>query len=118
MSRRSPQEEQAHKFADAGWPAFPTAPGSKIPVTEHGYLDATTDHRTIQQWFRSEPESNVAVATGKPGPDVVDVDRKGDRSGFAAWNDLRREGLAPDPAGDHQDAIRRDARLLPRHRAA
>ncbi len=97
MSRRSAQEDQAHRFADAGWPTFPTAPGSKIPVTEHGYLDATTDHRTIQQWFRSEPESNVAVATGKPGPDVVDVDRKGDRSGFAAWNDLRREGLAPDP---------------------
>ena len=45
MSRRSPQEEQAHRFADAGWFTFPTAPGSKIPVTEHGYLDATTNHK-------------------------------------------------------------------------
>ena len=97
MSRRGPQEEQAHRFADAGWLTFPTAPGSKIPVTEHGYLDATTDHKQIQQWWRSEPASNVAVATGHPGPDVVDVDKKGDRSGFGAWNELKRAGLAGEP---------------------
>lgn len=94
---RTPQEEQAHKFADAGWLTFPTAPGSKIPATEHGYLDATTDHKTIQQWWRSEPQANVAVATGAPGPDVVDVDKKGDRSGFGAWNDLKRAGLTGEP---------------------
>ena len=97
MSRRTPQEDQAHRFADAGWPVFPTAPGSKIPITEHGYLDATTGHRQIQQWFRSEPSANLAVATGKPGPDVVDVDKKGERSGFGAWNDLKRAGLAGEP---------------------
>ncbi len=102
MSRRSPQEEQAHRFADAGWFTFPTAPGSKIPVTEHGYLDATTNHKQIQQWWRSEPESNVAVATGHPGPDVLDVDKRGDRNGFGAWNELKRAGLATGP----QAAIR------------
>ena len=94
---RSPQEEAAHRYADHGWFTFPTAPGSKIPVTEHGYLYATTNHKTIQQWWRSEPESNVAVATGHPGPDVVDVDKKGDRSGFGAWNELKRAGLAGEP---------------------
>jgi Bifunctional DNA primase/polymerase, N-terminal len=97
VSRRTPQEDQAHRFADAGWPVFPAAPGSKIPITEHGYLDATTGHRQIQQWFRAEPQANLAVATGKPGPDVVDVDKKGEHSGYAAWNDLKRAGLAGEP---------------------
>ena len=94
---RTPQEEAAHRYADHGWPVFPAAPGGKVPITEHGYLDATTGHKQIQSWWRSEPRSNVAVATGKPGPDVVDVDKKGDRSGFPAWNELKREGLAPEP---------------------
>src|SRR5947209_7042664 len=94
---RSPQEEAAHRYADHGWFVFPTAPGSKIPATEHGYLDATTSHKAIQQWWRSEPQANVAVATGAPGPDVVDVDKHGDRSGYAAWNSLRQAGLAGNP---------------------
>ena len=97
MSRRGPQEEAAHRYADHGWFVFPTAPGSKVPATEHGYLDATTNHKAIQRWWLIEPKSNVAIATGSPGPDVVDVDKKGDRSGFASWNELRRAGLAPEP---------------------
>ena len=94
---RSPQEEAAHRYADHGWFVFPTAPGSKIPVTEHGYLDATTAHKQIQQWWRAEPAANVAIATGAPGPDVVDVDKKGDRSGFPAWNALKQAGLVGEP---------------------
>ena len=94
---RSPQEEAAHRYADHGWFVFPAAPGSKIPVTEHGYLDATTDHKQIQQWWRSEPSANVAIATGAPGPDVVDVDRKGEGSGYPAWNELKRAGLVGEP---------------------
>jgi Bifunctional DNA primase/polymerase, N-terminal len=97
VSRRGPQEEAAHKYADHGWFVFPTAPGSKIPATEHGYLDATTDHKAIQHWWRAEPSANVAIATGAPGPDVVDVDKKGDRSGYPAWNALKQAGLAGEP---------------------
>jgi Bifunctional DNA primase/polymerase, N-terminal len=99
---RSDREEAAHRYADHGWPVFPAAPGSKIPITEHGYLDASTRHRDIESWWRSEPRANVAVATGKPGPDVVDVDRHKDGSGFPAWNQLKAEGLAGEP----QAAIR------------
>lgn len=94
---KSPQEEAAHRYADHGWFVFPTAPGSKIPTTEHGYLDATTAHKQIQQWWRLEPRANVAIATGAPGPDVVDVDKKGDRSGFPAWNALKQAGLVGEP---------------------
>ena len=94
---RSPQEEAAHRYADHGWFVFPTAPGGKIPATEHGFLDATTNHKQIQQWWRAEPNANVAIATGAPGPDVVDIDKHGDRSGYTAWNTLRQAGLAGDP---------------------
>ena len=94
---KSPQEEAAHRYADHGWFVFPTAPGSKIPTTEHGYLDATTAHKQIQQWWRAEPAANVAIATGAPGPDVVDVDKKGDRSGFPAWNALKQAGIVGEP---------------------
>ena len=41
--------------------------------------------------------ANVAVATGKPGPDVLDVDKHKDGSGFPALNALKREGLVPEP---------------------
>ena len=94
---RSPQEEAAHRYADHGWLVFPCAPGSKVPVTEHGYLDATTGHKQIQHWWTREPSANVAIATGLPGPDVVDVDKHGDRSGYPAWNALRQAGLAGEP---------------------
>ena len=94
---QTPQEEAAHRYADHGWFVFPTAPGSKIPVTEHGFLDATTAHKQIQHWWRQEPSANVAIATGAPGPDVVDVDKKGDRSGYPAWNALREAGIAGEP---------------------
>jgi Bifunctional DNA primase/polymerase, N-terminal len=94
---RSPQEEAAHRYADHGWFVFPAAPGSKIPATEHGFLDATTSHKQIQRWWRAEPRANVAIATGAPGPDVVDVDKHGDRSGYPAWNKLRQAGLAGEP---------------------
>ena len=97
MSRGSEREQAAHRYADHGWPVFPAAPGSKIPITEHGYLDATTGHKQIESWWRSEPRANVAVATGKPGPDVLDVDRHKDGTGFPAFNELKREGLVPEP---------------------
>jgi len=42
-------------------------------------------------------ERNVAIATGAPGPDVLDVDVRPDGSGFAAFNRLRREGMIGHP---------------------
>jgi len=76
-----------------GWPVFPCRPGSKEPATRNGFLDATTDEAQIREWWRREPERNVAIATGAPGPDVVDVDLREDGSGFAALNRAKREGL-------------------------
>lgn len=95
--KRTQAEEAAHRYADHGWLVFPTLLWQKVPATEHGYLDATTDHKQIQHWWRQDPSHGVAIATGHPGPDVVDVDKKGDRSGYPAWNRLRQAGLAGEP---------------------
>jgi hypothetical protein len=94
----STPREAAHNYAEAGWPVFPCIPGEKVPATASGFKDATTDHGQIDNWWSRNPERNVAIATGAPGPDVVDVDNHGERgSGFGAWNKAQHEGLVRDP---------------------
>jgi hypothetical protein len=85
---------QALACAARGWPVFPCLPGRKIPATRHGFRDATLDEQQITYWFRRHPGSNLAIATGAPGPDVLDVDQHGEAgNGFAAFARLRRAGL-------------------------
>ena len=85
---------QALAFAESGWPVFPCHSGQKIPATRHGFLDATTDPEQITRWFTRHPGWNLAIATGAPGPDVLDVDQHGKAgNGFAAFNRLTRAGL-------------------------
>jgi hypothetical protein len=84
---------QALSYAAAGWPVFPCKPGSKEPDTPHGFKDGTTDPGRIRAWWRERPDRNPAVATGAPGPDVLDVDVREAGSGFPAFNRLKRAGL-------------------------
>jgi Bifunctional DNA primase/polymerase, N-terminal len=91
--RSEPMVAAALRYAWAGWPVFPCMPGEKVPATRHGFLDATTDPDKIAWWWRRDPERNVAIATGRPGPDVLDIDVRADGDGFAALGRLRREGL-------------------------
>ena len=95
MTGRAPETaRQALQYAAHGWPVFPCQPGSKQPATRHGFLDATTDPDKITWWWRRQPEANLAIATGHPGPDVLDVDQHGEAgNGFAAFNRLQRAGL-------------------------
>jgi len=85
--------ERALAYAAYGWPVFPCQPGRKVPACAHGYLDATTDPRKITAWFARRPDHNLAIATGLPGPDVLDVDRHPTGNGFAALSRLRQAGL-------------------------
>ena len=85
--------ERALAYAAYGWPVFPCQPGRKVPACAHGYLDATTDPRKITAWFTRRPDHNLAIATGLPGPDVLDVDRHPTGNGFAALSSLRQAGL-------------------------
>ena len=85
---------QALAFAARGLPVLPCLPDRKTPATRHGHLDATTDAEQIDGWFGRHPDWNLAIATGAPGPDVLDVDQRGDAgSGYAAFGQLRRAGL-------------------------
>jgi hypothetical protein len=61
-------------LAERGLHVFPCKPRDKVPATAHGLKDATTP-AVIKQWWRQEPEFNLAIATGAAsGVFVVDVD--------------------------------------------
>lgn len=86
--------DHALSLAEGGWPVFPCRPGGKEPATRHGFCDATTDPELIRLWWKRMPDANVAVATGTPGPDVLDVDQHGAAgNGFAALQRLKRSAL-------------------------
>jgi hypothetical protein len=90
----NPVLRMALTCAERGWPVFPCQPGWKNPATRYGYLDAATDSAQIRRWFDRYPDRNLAVATGYPGPDVLDIDTRGpNRSGYPALARLRAAGL-------------------------
>jgi hypothetical protein len=78
----------ALRYAKVGWPVFPCKPGEKNPLTENGFLDATTDVGQIGLWWVRWPTANVGIATGYPGPDVVDFDVKHDAPGEDSYHKL------------------------------
>jgi hypothetical protein len=88
---------RALAYARQGWPVFPCRPGRKEPDTAHGFKDATTDPERIAAWWTALPGRNVAIATGAPGPDVLDVDVRPGGSGYQALSRLRRAGLLDVP---------------------
>jgi len=85
--------DHALEYARRGWPVFPCHPGRKTPATEHGFLDATTDPAKITAWFTRHPDRNLAIATGSPGPDVLDVDIHPAGTGYPALRRLAAAGL-------------------------
>lgn len=68
-------------------------PDHKAPLTRNGFLDASADPAVITGWWRRWPAANVAIATGHPGPDVLDVDNHETGNGFGAFNRLKRAGM-------------------------
>jgi hypothetical protein len=113
--QRPEAERAAHRYADYGWRVFPIAPGTKMPLIPsahatgesrctgecgyegHGLHDATLDHKRIERWFETQPRANVAIRTGAPGPDVLDVDKKPGGEGYTALKKLQAAGLFPQP---------------------
>ncbi len=64
--------EAALTYADLGYAVFPCVPGDKNPLTQHGFLDATTDAARIEAWWATHPDANIGLSTA--GLLVVDVD--------------------------------------------
>lgn len=86
--------------AAAGRPVFPcvNAPNTdkhKRPLTEHGFKDATTDPDKIRAWWSRHPDALIGMPTGGKysGLDVVDLDKKKGKDGFAHVQDW--ETLSP-----------------------
>lgn len=68
----NPLLEAALIYARVGLPVFPCAAGGKVPLTEHGFLDATTDPARIEAWWREHPRANIGMSMR--GMLVVDAD--------------------------------------------
>ncbi|WP_157777219.1 bifunctional DNA primase/polymerase [Nocardia terpenica] len=65
--------DHALGYARAGLAVLPLAPRGKVPVTEHGKGDATTDPQVIERWWQRDPLRNIGICP-QPGVAVLDVD--------------------------------------------
>ena len=67
--------EAALTYASWGWHVLPVVPNGKVPATQHGVKDATTDPEQIARWWAQNPDFNIGIAAGeRSGIVVFDVD--------------------------------------------
>ena len=91
MSRRA----VAVALAASDIPVFPCVPGGKRPLTSSGFHEATTRAWVVEDWWRRWPDANIGMPTGpRSGLDVVDVDVRGNQSGFAVFQRALSANLA------------------------
>jgi len=90
--------EAALTYASWGWHVIPVVPNGKVPATQHGVKDATTDPEQIARWWAQNPDFNIGIAAGeRSGIVVFDIDpRNGGDASWAAWLDAN--GRLPDGA--------------------
>ncbi|MDT4291783.1 bifunctional DNA primase/polymerase [Methylomonas sp. MO1] len=104
--------EYASKYAALGWPVLPlhwiTERGvcscgktycrsaGKHPLLQKGLLDAATDTKTLNAWFKKWPKANIGIRTGAAsGIFVLDIDPR--HGGDDALEQLKGElGSIPD----------------------
>ena len=73
-SRSDSLRTHALGYAKRGIYVFPLWPGTKTPMTAHGFEDATTDQDKINTWWRNTPDANIGIACGASGWAVIDFD--------------------------------------------
>ncbi|MBW2718791.1 MAG: bifunctional DNA primase/polymerase [Deltaproteobacteria bacterium] len=77
---------------------FPLAVNGKTPITLHGYQDASTDPKRIEEMWQRCQDANIGIATGASGLVVIDIDVKHGVNGWKAFDDcLERLGELPGP---------------------
>ena len=62
----------ACRYALQGLAVFPC--NGKLPLTEHGYKDASTDLETIGAWWQRWPAANIGLPMAPNGLVAIDVD--------------------------------------------
>src|SRR3990167_4403525 len=85
---------QALDCLNRGWSVFPLVPNSKIPLTGHGFKDASKSADKVIRWWMNNPTANIGIATGQAsGIVVVDVDVKKKAQGKKSISWIK--GLVP-----------------------
>src|SRR5258708_30654878 len=87
----------ALRYGLLGWPVFPLAVRSKLPLIPesqggHGCRDATLNETQIREWWKRSPNSNIGIATGHRFF-VLDVDLA--KGGEDTWDMLRLQHGRP-----------------------
>ena len=78
----------------AAGPCSPARPGRRSPPPPTATWTPPPTPGQITAWFGRNPDWNLAIATGAPGPDVLDVDDHGPAgNGYAAFARLSKAGL-------------------------
>ncbi|MFD1126270.1 bifunctional DNA primase/polymerase [Lentilactobacillus raoultii] len=70
----------ALKLVKQGIPVFPLKANSKVPMTTHGYLDASTNQSTVRNWFNTG-NANIGIRLDTVGLVVVDIDNHDSNDG-------------------------------------
>jgi len=83
----------ALKYASRGFAVFPCGGSNgKKPLTPHGFKDASTDPKQIEEWWTTHPNANIAIATGEmSGLVVLDIDNKNGKDGSSTLLELEKQ---------------------------
>ena len=96
----------------------PACPARRSPPPATATATPPPTSEQITAWFSRHPGRNLAIATGAPGPDVLDVDHHGPAgNGYPAFGQLHTPGCST-ARTLRAHPQRRPARLLHRHRPA
>lgn len=74
--------DRALAYARSGWAIFPLKPRDKTPLIKQWQDRATTDEKTIREWWGKWPDANIGLACGRSF--IVAIDCDGDQ-GIEAW---------------------------------